>query len=96
MIPKSLLILILIIIMIWGFRDYFIYQTKKRNEKLKALQESYDNALKTLKESYEAALKSEDKAKALEAGRKYYSFKRNGELTIYDEQAITNDLMTMK
>lgn len=50
-----------------------------------------------VKADYEAALKSDDKTKALELGRKYYSMKRTDKkLTIYDEQAITNDLSTMK
>lgn len=44
---------------------------------------------------YQDALKSGDKKAALDAGRKYYSALRGGKLTIYDEQAITNDLLTM-
>jgi hypothetical protein len=43
--------------------------------------------------AYRQALASKNKAAALEAGRAYYAFKRkDGRLTIYDEQAITNDL----
>lgn len=50
---------------------------------------------------YQAAIASGDKARALQAGRAYYSYLRGGafgggKLTIYDEQAITNDLNTMK
>lgn len=51
---------------------------------------------KKLKEEYDEALRGTDKKNALEAGRKYYRSLRGGNLTIYDEQAITNDLNTMK
>lgn len=48
------------------------------------------------KEKYEEAIRSGNKQKALELGRKYYaSLRFNGRPTIYDEQAITNDLSTM-
>ena len=49
-----------------------------------------------LKGEYEASLKGTDKEKALKAGRAYYSALRSGSLTIYDEQAIANDLHSMK
>ena len=45
--------------------------------------------------AYQAALRSGDKGAALRAGRTYYSKLRGGNLTIYDEQALTNDLSTM-
>jgi hypothetical protein len=49
-----------------------------------------------LKQEYDAALKGTSKRAALQAGRAYYSALRKGKmLTIYDEQAITNDLSTM-
>lgn len=52
--------------------------------------------LAQLKAEYEEALKGLDKRKALEVGRKYYSHKRSkGLLTIYDEQAIANDIAAM-
>lgn len=55
------------------------------------------NRLKQLKENYDNALKGTDKRVALETGRAYYSALRgDGKLTIYDEQAITNDLSAMK
>jgi outer membrane protein assembly factor BamD (BamD/ComL family) len=50
---------------------------------------------KRLYEEYQSALRSGNKAEALAAGRKYYGFLRKGSLTIYDEQAMTNDLSTM-
>jgi len=50
----------------------------------------------TLKLDYEKSLKGDNKKAALNAGRSYYSALRSGKtLTIYDEQAITNDLSTM-
>jgi hypothetical protein len=49
-----------------------------------------------LKLRYEESLEGKDKRAALDAGRAYYSALRKGKtLTIYDEQAITNDLSTM-
>lgn len=52
--------------------------------------------LESLKDQYHSLLKGSDKRAALEAGRSYYSALRKGKtLTIYDEQAITNDLSTM-
>jgi hypothetical protein len=48
-------------------------------------------------EEYKKSLKGADKSLALELGRKYYgSLRENGRVTIYDEQAITNDLNSMK
>lgn len=52
--------------------------------------------LETLKQAYDRALKGPDKRAALEAGRAYYSsLRKNKILSIYDEQASTNDLSTM-
>lgn len=49
-----------------------------------------------LKNKYYQSLKGSDRRAALEAGRAYYSSLRKGkELTIYDEQAISNDMSTM-
>jgi len=49
------------------------------------------------KDRYEEAIRSGDRMKALELGRKYYgSLRLTGRPTIYDEQAITNDLSTIK
>lgn len=50
-----------------------------------------------LLQEYKSALAGTDKQKALAAGRKYYGqARRNGRLTTYDEQALSNDLNTMK
>jgi hypothetical protein len=58
---------------------------------------SKQNKLKQLKENYDNSLKGTDKKVALDAGRAYYSaLRKDKKLTIYDEQAITNDLSTMK
>lgn len=55
------------------------------------------NTVKTLKANYDRALQGTDKKAALDAGRAYYAALRGGKkLTIYDEQAITNDLSAMK
>lgn len=62
-----------------------------------AVSVSNSNTREKLKVEYENALKGTDKTKALQAGRSYYSALRNDKkLTIYDEQAITNDLNTMQ
>ena len=53
-------------------------------------------AIKCLRIAYHEALAGNNKAEALELGRAYYRAKRrDGSLTIYDEQAINNDLETM-
>ncbi|MDB5203276.1 MAG: hypothetical protein JWQ27_2685 [Ferruginibacter sp.] len=49
-----------------------------------------------LKQEYQAAIAAGDRTRALELGRKYYSKLRGGVLSIYDEQAIANDLSTIK
>lgn len=55
-----------------------------------------NKALQRLWNEYQIALRGSDRRKALDAGRKYYSRLRGGSLTTYDEQAIANDLSTMK
>lgn len=55
------------------------------------------NNLKNLKQQYDTALRGTDKRAALDAGRAYYKALRGkNTLTIYDEQALTNDLSTMR
>ncbi len=75
-------IAVIILVMV-GKRAY--YELKTRPQQIKLSKQLYDEALK-----------SGDKRDALEKGRLYYSWMRNGDLTIYDEQAISNDLSTMK
>jgi len=61
---------------------------KKRDKIQLAYQEALD---KLRKEPNNSALRFE----ALQAGRNYYQSLRDGMLTIYDEQAINNDLNTI-
>jgi hypothetical protein len=59
-----------------------------------------DNFIKKVisikKSRYQRVLKGKDKQKALVIGRDYYKYLRDGELSIYDEAAIKNDLDSMK
>jgi|LakMenEpi03Aug12_release.lakeMendotaPanAssembly.Ray.scaffolds.fasta_scaffold2688538_2 hypothetical protein len=73
---------------------YNEYDKKKQKEKIKK-QEEIKKFVQKLKNEYEEALKSGDKKNALKCGREYYSFIRGGHLSIYDESAITNDLVSM-
>ena len=67
---------------------YSIFRANDRRDDQKELEK--------LKTEYDLALKSGDKQNALIAGRNYYSKLRKGKLTLYDEQAISNDLAAMK
>lgn len=49
-----------------------------------------------IRQEYMDAMRRGDKSAALMHGRAYYSRMRGGSLTIYDEQAIANDLASMK
>jgi hypothetical protein len=52
--------------------------------------------LEQLRQAYAQSLKGNSKRLALEAGRAYYcALRKDKVLTMYDEQAITNDLSTM-
>ena len=62
--------------------------------KFKRQKEAKEKTLQ-LEIDYKELLKGNDKTKALDAGRAYYSNLRGGKLTIYDEQALTNDLNSM-
>ncbi|MBO0947358.1 hypothetical protein [Fibrella forsythiae] len=77
---------------------FFVWMTE--HEKKKAEAEKVNQAHKIfgeqLESTYRLALLSNDKSKALEAGRAYYGHLRGGSLTIYDEQALSNDLSAMK
>ncbi len=65
-------------------------ETKNTTETIKI------DKLHELKTAYESALTGNNKRVALDAGRAYYSESReNKALTVYDEQAIANDLSTM-
>lgn len=78
-IPQIILCLGILAVIYWMY-----IQNVKKNKRIAAL-----------KGAYEQALRQGDKRVALEAGRKYYSALRDGKLTIYDEQALANDISTM-
>lgn len=62
-----------------------LYRRKLKNDKIA-----------DLKAKYVHALKGHDKGAALAAGRAYYaSLRKDRMLTLYDEQAINNDISTM-
>lgn len=52
--------------------------------------------IERLQREYKDALARKDKAAAVDAGRKYYAALRGGDLTIFDEQAISNDLAAIQ
>jgi hypothetical protein len=85
------LLIISLVIFIFLYNRYDIEAQKKVQEAIKARNEE----ILRFKIEYEVALKSGDKKKALNFGRRYYSSLRDGNLTIYDETALTNDLATM-
>lgn len=83
----NLILLSIVIIVTIALTAYWHYRDIIEKEK----------NIKLAKEAYDKALQSSDKADALKKGRLYYSWIRdNNTLTIYDEQAITNDLSAMK
>ncbi|MBP7533174.1 MAG: hypothetical protein KA783_01915 [Chitinophagales bacterium] len=51
--------------------------------------------MKQLENRYHTALRGTDKRDVLNAGRIYSALRKDGNLTLYDEQAITNDLSSM-
>lgn len=76
---------LLVFLAVVGAIIYFVkYGNDKREDEQKRLYQAYQDALR-----------SGNKGAALSAGRAYYSNLRKGKLTIYDEQAITNDLSAM-
>ena len=90
---------IIVFIFIFGALMTFIY---KKHEEAKEIEkeakeiEEMDRIYNELEREYKKALQNRDKPLALELGRKYYSFYRShGRLTLYDEQAIANDLSSI-
>jgi hypothetical protein len=53
---------------------------------------SHRTAIAQLKQRYEQVIRNGDRKQALQLGREYYSKLRGNTLSVYDEQAITNDL----
>ena len=71
------------------FLGIMYYRNKQAEERAEYLEQ--------LQNQYHAALRGTDKRDALNAGRMYYSaLRKDGNLTLFDEQAITNDLASMK
>ena len=64
----------------------FFNTRKRRKDREKA---------EKLRQAYETALNSGNRARALQFGRAYYAYLRHGRLTLYDEQAIANDMAAM-
>ncbi len=75
-----IIIIIIIFIVIW---KYLQTVSKEKDQ------------IKTIKLNYDQAILRGDRQRALQLGREYYSLLRGGKLTIYDEQAIANDLSTI-
>jgi len=97
---------IIVFIFIFGALMTFIYkkheEAKEIEEEAKEIEEEakeiekMDRIYNELEREYKKALQNRDKPLALELGRKYYSFYRpDGRLTLYDEQAIANDLASI-
>ena len=87
----------IMVIVTLAFIVMFFAIPKKRVKELSVTRSERKSHKQLIKTNYEQALKGTDKNLALQLGRKYYSSLRNyGILTIYDEQALANDLSTMK
>ncbi len=73
-------------------------QRQRNNEQqtLKTFEQKEIEFDAELRHEYSSALQSGDKEKALALGKKYYQSLRGGDATKDDEQAIANDLSTMK
>jgi hypothetical protein len=65
---------------------YFFYSRQQKR---------FNKILGELKQVYEQELRNATKQSALQAGRNYYAALRGGRLSVYDEQAIANDISTM-
>ena len=81
--PLTIIIILIVPVILIA---YFFYTRKRRQELLEA---------ERLRQAYENALNSGSKSAAPQKGRAYYSYLRQGRLTIYDENAIANDLAAM-
>jgi hypothetical protein len=65
---------------------YVLSKSEKEKQQIKKVYELAKNKLR------QQPSNNQLREKALQAGREYYKSLRNGQLSIYDEQAITNDL----
>jgi len=88
-----------IVFLLFSVCRFFVFLDDIAEESLQKAEEERqkeEDYIKTIKEAYENALKNKNKSLALKLGREYYSSLRaDGRLTIYDEQAIQNDLLSM-
>jgi hypothetical protein len=90
-------LLILIILVILGAITSLNPRQPKEDEWAKHAREFRIEKTQTLLAAYKESLSGTDKQDALQRGRAYYAYLRgNGQLTIYDEQALANDLAAMK
>jgi len=97
----NLILLFIALIIVAGIVFYFLYKAeqKKRNEVVETIKTFEKKEIEfgaELRHQYSTALQSGDREKALALGKKYYQSLRDGEPTKDDEQAIANDLSTMK
>lgn len=96
----KLILLIIAVILVAGIVFYFLYRANRRREgivePIKTFEQKEIEFDAELRHEYSSALQSGDKEKALALGKKYYQSLRGGEPTSEDEQAIFNDLSTMK
>lgn len=84
---------IMVIAAILGILIVIFKNAADKAEEAKRLKDKQER----LRIKYQEALRGTDKHEALAAGRSYHAALRtDGKLTIYDEQAITNDLSAMK
>lgn len=86
----------LVLIGFFSLLLFAIFKVFSHAEKEKRRLAKIKEHLAEIKEQYLQSLNGTDKAEALRLGRLYYSTLRKGSLTIYDEQAIANDLSAMK
>lgn len=89
------------VVVVVGTPFFFVHLAKVKleifNTRVARREAKAETEIGLLRLCYEEALSKTDKADALKKGRDYYSALRgDGSLTIYDEQAIANDLKTMK
>lgn len=83
-VPTVIVGLIVTVGMVFGY--FYLISQEKNEERLERIQTRYYDALQ-----------GSDKSEALRLGRIYYgSLRDDGNVTIYDEQAINNDLNSMK
>lgn len=90
-------LIILVILLILGAVSALNPSAPKEDAWTKHAREFRIEKTQKLLSEYKEALAGSNKQNALQRGRAYYAYVRdNGQLTIYDEQALANDLAAMK